>query len=259
MQIKHYKYLLIVLAIISISLTSCRSLRPSEMFIIEDDYPLAEFEPSEKEYEIKPFDKLALRITTNDGFSLIGLGNSQQMGGGNNKERQKGLEYLVEYDGQIKLPTLGRISITGKTIREAEKYLEEAYAEYYQQPFVLIEVTNRKVIIFKDGGTKGSVITIPSENLTLVEALAQSGGITEISKSYQIKLIRGDLTGEPKVYYYNISHLKELQGSNILLEANDIIYIESKSKYVSRVLKEISPYITLLTMGLTVYGIFIAP
>jgi polysaccharide export outer membrane protein len=228
------------------------------MFIIEDDYPLAEFEASEKEYEIKPFDKLALRITTNDGFSLIGLGNSQQQSGGN-QERQRGLEYLVEYDGQIKLPTLGRISISGKTIREAEKFLEDMYSEYYQQPFVLIEVTNRKVIIFKDGGTKGSVITIPSENLTLVEALAQSGGITEISKSYQIKLIRGDLTGEPKVYYYNISHLKELQGSNILLEANDIIYIESKPKYVNRVLKEISPYITLLTMGLTVYGIFIAP
>lgn len=258
MQSRNYIYLLIVLATISLSLSSCRSLRPSEMFIIDDDYPLSEFEPSEKEYEIKPFDKLAIRITTNDGFSLIGLGNSQRSGG-NNQERQRGLQYLVEYDGQIKLPTLGRVSITGKTIREAEKYLEDMYSEYYQEPFVLIEVTNRKVIIFKDGGTKGSVITIPSENLTLVEALAQSGGITEISKSYQIKLIRGDLTGEPKVYYYNISHLKELQGSNILLEANDIIYIESKPKYINRVLKEISPYITLLTMGLTVYGIFIAP
>ncbi len=259
MQSRHYTYLFIILVAIALSFSSCRSLRPSEMFIIEDDYPIAEFEPSEKEYKIKPFDKLALRITTNDGFSLIGLGNSQQTGGGSNQERQGGLEYLVEYDGQIKLPTLGRINITGKTIREAEKYLEEMYAEYYQQPFVLIEVTNRKVIIFKDGGTKGSVITIPSENLTLVEALAQSGGITEISKSYRIKLIRGDLSEEPKVYYYNVSHLKELQGSNILLEANDIIYIESKPKYISRVLKEISPYITLVTMGLTVYGIFIAP
>ncbi len=251
-------FILISTILALLSLSSCRTLRPSEMFMTDEDYPIAEFEPSEKEYEIKPFDKLALRITTNDGFSLIGLGDNQQMVG-NNRERQRGLEYLVEYDGQIKLPTLGRVNISGKTIREAESYLENLYAEFYKEPFVLIEVTNRKVIIFKDGGTKGTVLTIPTENLTLVEALAQSGGITEISKSYQIKLIRGDITGDPKVYYYNISHLKDLQGTNIYLEANDIIYIESKPKYVNRVLTEISPYITLLTMGLTIYGIFIAP
>ncbi|MGM0649696.1 MAG: polysaccharide biosynthesis/export family protein [Bacteroidota bacterium] len=254
--IKNYAVLFISVTLF-IGMQSCRTLRPSEMFQINNDYPLSEFKPNEKEYRIKPFDKLALRITTNEGFALVGLGGSS--GGGGNKERQKGLQYLVEYDGLMKLPTLGRVKIAGKTIREAEKFLEEKYAKYYKEPFVLIEVTNRKVIIFKDGGTKGTVLTIPSENLTLIEALAQSGGISDISKAYKIKLIRGDLTsGNPKVYYYDISHLKELQGSNILLKANDIIYIESKPKYVNRILTEISPYLTLLTTGLTVYGLFIA-
>jgi polysaccharide export outer membrane protein len=227
------------------------------MFITDENYPVSQFETSKKEYSIKPFDKLALRITTNDGFSLIGLGNNQQ-GGGGGGERQKGLEYLVEYDGMMKLPTLGRIKITGMTIREAEKFLETEFSKFYKEPFVLIEVTNRKVIIFKDGGTSGTVLTIPSENLTLIEALAQSGGITDISKAYKIKLIRGDLTGNPKIYYFNVSHLKELQNTNIYLEANDIVYIESKPKYINRVLVEIGPYITLVTMGLTVYGLFIA-
>ncbi|MGC9330879.1 MAG: polysaccharide biosynthesis/export family protein [Bacteroidales bacterium] len=248
--------IIFMLASVGLSMHSCRTLRPSEMFQISEDYPLAEFKPSEKEYRIKPFDKLAIRITTNDGFALVGLGNQQSTGGSN--ERQKGLEYLVEYDGLIKLPTLGRIKLAGKTIREAESFLEEEYAKYYKEPFVLIEVTNRKVIVFKDGGTKGTVLTIPSENLTLIEALAKAGGISDISKAYKIKLIRGDLTGEPQVYYYDISHLKKIQGSNILLQANDIIYIESKPKYVNRILTEISPYLTLITTGLTVYGLFIA-
>jgi polysaccharide biosynthesis/export protein len=250
----HY---LLIGVLLLLSLNSCRILRPSEMFMIDSDYPLSEFKPSEKEYLIKPFDKLAIRITTNDGFSLIGVGDGQNSN--NNNSRQQGLGYLVEYDGLIKLPTLGRVPITGKTIREAETYLEERYSDYYKDPFVLIEVTNRKVIIFKNGGTSGSVVTIPSENLTLVEALAQTGGITDISKSYSIKLIRGDLTGEPQVYYYDVSHLKELQGTNILLEANDIIYVESKPRYVNRLLTEVGPYISLITLGLTVYGLFIAP
>ncbi|MFP4662825.1 MAG: polysaccharide biosynthesis/export family protein [Bacteroidales bacterium] len=257
-----YKKKIIILfsfVLIIMGFESCQVLRPSEMFQIGDDYPLAEFESSQKEYKIKPFDKLALRITTNEGFALVGLANDQRSGGsGNSNERQRGLEYLVEYDGLIKLPTLGRVKISGMTIREAETFLEEEYSEYYQEPFVLMEVTNRKVIIFKDGGTSGTVLTIPSENLTLIEALAQSGGITDISKAYRIKLIRGDLTGDPKVYYYDISALKELQDTNILLQANDVIYVESKPKYVNRVLTEISPYLTLLTTGLTVYGLFIA-
>src|SRR6056297_2890651 len=259
-MLRQPKTRLILLSFILIisGLQSCKTLRPSEMFRIEDDYPLSEFEPQEKEYKIKPFDKIAIRITTNDGYALVGLANKQQNQGGGNSERQRGLEYLVEYDGLIKLPTLGRVKISGMTIREAEAFLEEEYSAYYKEPFVLMEVTNRKVIVFKDGGTKGTVLTIPSENLTLIEALAKSGGISNISKAYKIKLIRGDLTGEPQVYYYDISHLKEIQGSNILLQANDIIYVESKPKYVNRILTEISPYLTLLTTGLTVYGLFIA-
>lgn len=252
--------IIISVTIILLSMTSCRSLRPSEMFIVDEDYPISEFEQtSSKEYQIKPFDKLAMRITTNDGFSLIGLGDQKNQISGNNPERQRGLIYLVEFDGKLKLPVVGRVSIAGLTIREAEAFLEEQYAKYYQEPFVLIEVTNRKVIVFKDGGTQGIVLTIPSENLTLIEALAQSGGITDISKSYQIKLIRKDSNGVQKVYLFDVSHLKNLQESNILLEANDIIYIESKPKYFKRVMTEVAPYISLFTLGLTVYGLFIKP
>lgn len=238
------------------SLNSCRILRPTEMLQVEDDYPLSEFKPSEKEYKIKAFDKLRIQITTNKGHRLV---EDRQAGGGGNASyysRQRGREYLVEYDGLVKLPTLGRVQISGMTIREAEAFLEKQYAEYYQEPFVLIEVSNRKVLIFESGGTSGTVVDIPSENLTLIEALAKSGGLTDMSKSYRIRLIRGNLTENPEVYYYDISHLTDLQGTNILLEANDIIYIESRPRYLSRVLNEISPYLTLLTTMLTVYGIF---
>ena len=251
--------LLIFIILISSGFNSCKILRPSDMFNVEEDYPLSDFKPSKKEYEIKPFDKLQVRVITNKGFSMIGTGSNQGNSMNNQRRNNQGYEYLVEYDGLVKLPTLGRIQITGKTIREAEAFLEKEYSNYYKEPFVLIEVTNRKVMIFKDSGTSGSVIEIPEENLTLVEALAQSGGISDISKAYRIKLIRGDLTNNPKVYYYDISHLKELQDSNILLQANDIIYIESKPRYVNRVLTEISPYLSLITTALTVYGLFIAP
>ena len=46
--------LLSLILILSSGFNSCKILRPSDMFNIEEDYPLSEFEPSKKEYEIKP-------------------------------------------------------------------------------------------------------------------------------------------------------------------------------------------------------------
>ncbi len=256
---KHNKLIIFIsLFVLLLGTNSCRILRPSEMFITkEEDFPTSEFKVGEKEYKIKPFDKLSMRIITNDGEKLINIGDQNGNNNSNNYLYRNPLDYLVEFDGQVKLPTLGRVYVAGMKIREAEQFLEKEYSEYFNDPFVLIEVTNRKVMIFKDGGTIGTVLTIPPENLTLIEALAKSGGITDISKAYRIKLIRGDVSGEPKVYYFNASHLKELKNTNLLLEANDIIYVESKPKYVNRVLIEITPYLTLLTTGLAIYGLFI--
>jgi polysaccharide biosynthesis/export protein len=247
-------FIILLVFILLISLNSCKVLRPSEMFIVDKEHPIAEFQASEKEYRIKPFDKLSVRITTNDGFSLIGVGQANTES--SFRRQQQGLEYLVEFDGLIKLPTLGRIPITGYTMREAEEYLENLYGEYYQDPFVLLNVTNRKAFIFFNGATKANIVTLPSENLTLIEAIATSGGLSDISRAYRIKLIRGELTENPQVYYWNLRRLDDLKDSNILLEANDVIYVDSKPQYITKALREVGPYLTLITTALSVYGIF---
>jgi len=254
------KYIvIIIILLVTVTFNSCKTLRPSEMFEVDDAYPVSSFEASKKEYVIKPYDKISFRVVSNIGESLFGTGNNQNGGNSmNNNRNQQGMEFAVEFDGLIKLPILGRVPISGKTVREAEEYLEDLYADYYVDPFVLMEVTNRKVMVFMNSGTNASIIEMPTENLTLIEAIAQTGGLTDISKSYRIKLIRGDLTENPEIYYWNISNLSELKDSNIFLEANDIIYVDSKPQYVTRVLREISPYLTLTTTLVSIYGIFFA-
>ncbi|MDL2262379.1 polysaccharide biosynthesis/export family protein, partial [Bacteroidales bacterium OttesenSCG-928-I21] len=213
------------------------------------------FEPSKYEYVLKPHDRISLRVTSNLGesyFPVAGTGTDAMY-----RQNQQGLEFPVEFDGTAKLPVIGRINVSGKTIREVEALLEESYSEYFIDPFVLVKVTNRKVMVFMNSGTKASIVDMPSENLTLIEAIAQVGGLTNISKSYKIKLIRGNLTDNPEIYYWNISKLEDLKGSNCILEANDIIYVDSKPQYVSRILGEIAPYLSLATTLLAIYGLFI--
>ncbi|MCK5822586.1 MAG: polysaccharide biosynthesis/export family protein [Bacteroidales bacterium] len=234
------KYLLFILIILLFA--SCKVISPSKMFQTEKDFEFSEFQASKKEYIIQPFDKLNLKIYTNDGFRLIDV----QGNAGNNMQSRNVISYLVEYDGKVKVPTLGRIKISGLTIRDAEQLLEKEYSQYYKNPFVIINVTNRRIIVFSGGSSKGSVLPITNENFTLIEALAQAGGIDNFSKSYKIKLIRGNLNA-PQVFLFNVSDLKDMKKANFLLQANDIIYVETRPRYASKILVEIAPYMSLLT------------
>ena len=237
--------------LITILFASCRVMNPSKMFQTEKDFKFSEFQASKKEYIIQAFDKLNLRIYTNDGFRLIDV----QANAGNNIQNRNVISYLVEYDGKVKVPTLGRIKISGLTIREAEQLLEQKYSQYYKKPFVIINVTNRRIIVFSGGSSKGSVLPITNENFTLIEALAQAGGIDNFSKSYKIKLIRGNLNS-PQVFLFNVSDLKNMKKANFLLQANDIIYVETRPRYASKILVELAPYMSLLTTILLIATFF---
>ncbi len=229
-------------------LSGCKVLNPSAMFETGSDYKYSDFEKEMNEYVIKPFDKLDVRIYTNDGYQLIDMESNSNIV----REQRTTSPYLVEYDGLVKVPTLGRVPISGLTIKQAEELLEEKYSKFYQKPFVLVNVTNRRVVVFTAGSTKGTVLNIENEKFTLIEALAQAGGIDDFSKSYKIKLLRGDLK-DPKVYLFDISSIEELKKSNVVLQANDIIYVEQRPRYTARATKEIMPYITLMNTLILVY------
>jgi polysaccharide export outer membrane protein len=219
------------------------------MFKTDPEFKYSEFKPSEKEYKIQPFDKLDVKVYANDGFKLVDVSQSGAM-------MQVALSYSVEYDGLVKLPTIGRVQISGKTIREAEDFLEKKYKEFFVDPFILITVTNKRVIVFSGGSAAGKVLLLSNENYTLIEAIAEAGGINDFSRSHRIKLLRGDLNN-PEVFLFNVQDLKDMKSANFLLQANDIIYVESRPKYASRVIAEISPYIGLLTSALFIYGLFL--
>lgn len=241
---------IVIAAALAAGLAGCRTLQPARMLDLPDDYIYADFKPSEIEYKIQPFDQIALSVSTNDGYRLISISE-----GGTNGNLLGELSYPVEFDGQVKLPTLGRVHIAGRTLREAEAYLEELYAKYYQNPFILLKVVNKRVYLFKRGGTAASVVNMTDQKMTLLEALAQSGGVADGDKAYKIKVLRGDLTRDPQVFLYNIRNLVDLQGVNLQLEANDIIYVDTRPRYVSRVVGELAPYLSLLSTVLLVVNL----
>lgn len=240
-------YVLLMLAV-----TSCNIFKPSIMLRTGRNFEFAT-PPSTPQYQYKiaPNDFIQFRIFSNDGFKLINLSNfSAGVGGG----AAVNLQYLVEFDGAIKLPTIGRIPIAGKTIREAEFMLEDIYSKYYNKPFVMLQVNNRRVIIFPGSGGGARVINLENENTTLLEALALAGGIST-GKARQIKLIRGDRT-DPQIFLIDLSTIEGMKEANMVIQANDIIYVEPVLKVVRTILSELDPVLSLLTSVLFIVSIF---
>lgn len=224
------------------------------MFQTDKDFKYTEFSETPRVTVLQPFDELQIIMSTNKGYLLLET-ESVQNGGSSISRQNNGLTYMIRQDSIVKLPTVGEIKLGGMTKDSAELLLEKELSKYYQVPFVKITITNRKVILFFDEGTKGLKINIPEGGLTLLEAFAEAGGLTESSKSYDIKLIRGN-NKNPEVFHFNTRNLEEFKKTNIMLEANDIVYVDSKPRYGSKVTKELSPYITLMafvTMILTLF------
>lgn len=205
------------------------------------NYPYSQFsEIIDTEYRLAPDDRVGLRVYTNDGSGLINLGVGSSVLVGSGTE----ISVKIESDGFAKLPLFGRIYLAGLTTRQAEMLVEDKFAEFYNNPFVLIEVSNRRVVIF--AGSNSSVILLENDNTTLFEVLAKSGGLPEDAKADKVKLIRGDLKN-PEVYLIDLSTLAGMKNANMVLQANDIIYIETRKGYVRKALAEFAPYLAILT------------
>jgi polysaccharide export outer membrane protein len=132
--------------------------------------------------------------------------------------------------------------------------LEGQYATFYNKPFVMLRVLNRRVLVFPGTGGFGRVVNIDNENTTLIEALALAGGLTNTGKAWKIKLIRGDLRN-PKVMLIDLSTIEGMKQSNLLVQANDIIYVEPVPRYSQEVLAQILPIVGILTSVALIYSI----
>ncbi|MFZ5554652.1 MAG: polysaccharide biosynthesis/export family protein [Bacteroidota bacterium] len=210
------------------------------------------------EYRISPNDIISFKIFTNDGFEVISIAAGvNDQGGANRTMFRNTLNYFIQSDGTTRLPELGVVNLKGYTVREAEFYLETRYAEKYVKPFVQLQVINKRVIVFPGNGSDAQVITLENNNTTLMEAIAMAGGIPVRGKAANIKIIRkSDIPGgQRKVYEVDLSTIDGLKHCDMIVQANDYIYVEPVPQLGNEILRDITPIISLLTSAVLVYSI----
>jgi len=203
---------------------------------------------------IQPNDALIFRLFANDGFKMIDL-----ISEGGAREamwmQRMSFTYPVEYDGQAKLPLLGRVPIAGLTVRQAESMLEERFTKYYNRPFVQVQVANRRVVVFPGGGGQAKVVPLENNNTTLLEVLASTGGINMRGDVRKVKLFRLDPSGNRKVYEFDLSDIDGLKYGDVVMHGDDVVYVQPTAQLARQALMDLTPVIQLATSVLLVIGI----
>ena len=130
------------------------------------------------------------------------------------------------------------------TLYEAELKVAEAFGNYYEDSFVKLRISNRRVFVL--GAPGGRVIPLLNEKTNLVEVLAQSEGLDLGAKAQNIKVIRGD-----QVYMVNLGTLSGMMNTNMEVAPGDIIYVEPWRRPWLETLRDVSPALSLVSSVLT--------
>ncbi len=231
--------------------TSCKVIQPSLMLKTEKDFQFSKFSDSLilENYKIAPNDEISLRVFANDGFKLIDI-TTQSTGA----IARNTIDEIVDQTGMIKLPLIGKVKLSGMTLRQAQAFLEKEYESQYIKPFIQLRIINKRVIVFP--GTVGAarVVNLVNNNTTLFEAIAMAGGISTDGKAYRIKLIRRPSPEDkPEVFLIDLSTIDGVKAGNTTVLANDIIYVEPRPRFGQKVLQEITPYLSIITTSLTLF------
>ena len=145
---------------------------------------------------------------------------------GNETYNQDKVGILVTQDGTIRLPLIDSVKITGLTEDQASKMLIKEYKKYIHNPYVVVEITNQRIIVIGEVGKPG-VVPIVNGTMNLIEVIARSGYLTKDASRTNIGIIRGDLR-KPTVRLVDLTDGKGLLTASLLLKPNDIVYIQAR-------------------------------
>jgi polysaccharide export outer membrane protein len=199
------------------------------------------------QYRIGINDIIQFRLFANDGYKIIDLSAGTEDNGRVFMNRANILSFTVDPGGFVRIPILDSVHVYGRTIRETEFLLQELYDTFYVDPFVQVEVINKRVIVFPGNGSDAKIINLVNDNTTLLEVIASAGGIPERGKASRIKIMRRKEDGTRKVFLIDLSTIEGLKSCDMIMQANDYVYVEPVPQISRELLAEIAPIVSILS------------
>lgn len=231
--------LLSLILLLSASCSSSKSLFQQES-TTTDDVLLRRQYFSQQEPILKAGDKITVSVWGHEELSVGSVNSSFS------SNENSGRWLTLDKDGEANLPKIGRLELAGFNSKEVSYLLEEAYGTILQHPIINVRVLSHYVTILGEVREPGRY-QLNSELVNLIQLLGQAGGLAEYAEAEAVKVIRETETG-PVTLVIDLTNLVSLPDYNIVLQPDDLIYIESNnSKKTDETLRRATPIVSILT------------
>lgn len=208
------------------------------------------------DYPAKPAPEL--RMQKEDRLSIQVLSENAQLSApfntmltltdlANQTSKQPVLTYVVDREGNIDFPVLGKLHVEGMTLAEIEKMIaDEIVARgYIRQPVVNAELDNFSVTII--GGVRSTILEIKGHSFNVLQALAKANTATDEQVNIkEVTVIRTE-NGIRTAYAINLQKNELFESPVFYLQQNDIIYYKPKVYRLSQTASAFINFFTTIT------------
>jgi polysaccharide export outer membrane protein len=242
-----------------ISFSSCRSQKP--LGYVEDFTDTsAKVHVKYPEPLIQKGDQLSIVVYSDaiDGGATDAMYNLANAGGSNASTQASTQGFLVDLNGNIQYPRIGKIKADGLTKAQLSEEIRKKLTGPLQNPSVLVHLLNFKITMLGEVSRAGP-ITIPSEKITILEAIGLAGDITVYGKKNEVVILRpSDSTIEHGTI--DLSSKKVFESPYYFLRQNDVVLV-NPNKYKARLGEQVFNQrlglaFSVINMLILLYGIF---
>ena len=139
--------------------------------------------------------------------------------------------YQVDPNGNVELPMLGKVKVSGQTAEQLKTSLARSASVYLKDPMVDVRFTTFRISVI---GVGAGVKEMPSQKNTLLDGLAMAGDIETTGKLNEVRLFR-DYKGQRTIYNIDLRKKDVLNNPEIFqLRHNDVIYVKTKPSAIYR-------------------------
>ena len=228
------KKILILFGILLLATTLLSSCGTTKQIAYLQNSDSIDFAQSRFLYDarIMPKDQITISVNTTTPeasvpFNLL-LQNSYSQGRAVNSSSSVLMPYLVDNDGFINFPIIGKLKVSGLTKSEAEQLVTEKIRPYLaesENPVVTVTMASYSVSVLGEVNHPGT-FQVSREKITILEALAQAGDLTIYGVRDRVKLIREDATGKKSIETLNLCDANIINSPYYYLQQNDVVYVE---------------------------------
>ena len=220
---------------------------------LSDSAAAASIKTAQNNFEsiIQKNDQLWITVGGSNLMDLSALNSASGFtsnGGGLASNGSSVIGYLVEADGKIQIPYLGRVKAEGLTRMGLENVLSELLKDYTKNPVVNIRFLNYSFSILGEVIRPGKY-TMSSERMTIWEAIGLAGDLSDIARRDNVLVVR-EVNGQRTTARLSLLDKSIFNSPYFYLKTNDVIIVQALNvKYINRT--GVPQYISILAISIS--------